>query len=111
MLCHERIVNFYHISAISEQEAKVGTVLLPQILHRTEVLIAPPDIPVGQIQIRFLSDCHAAMAQDVAQGVDVHSGHDAALGKVVSQCMRGYLFLDACSCHVFFEVRFKAMYL
>ena len=44
-----------------------------QILNRAELLVTVFNIIVGQVQIGFLRHCNAAMAQNPAQCVDVHS--------------------------------------
>ena len=95
----------------SKLTGAAGGPLLSHISNRAEILVTSPDISVSQIQIRFLCDRYAAMPQDAAQSVDVHSCHDAALCKVISQCMRRYLLLDSRSGYILPEVLLEVAYL
>ena len=57
------------------------------MLHWAEVLIAMPNVPVGQVQIGFLGDCNAAVTENTAEGEDVHASHQTTLGEVITQTM------------------------
>ena len=59
----------------------------PHIIHGAEPLVATPEVTVTQIKICLFGDGHAAVAEDAAEGVQVHASDDATLGKVVADGM------------------------
>ena len=50
---------------------------------------------------------NAAMPKNATEGINVHTVHQTAFGKVIPQCMRGIGLIDACSAKIFPESGFK----
>lgn len=87
--------------------------VLKRCLHmskRTERAVALADLIIGDVQIGFLCDGDAGMAQQTTQCVDVHPAHQTAFGKVVSQTVRRVAFAQTSTAQVFFEIGFKVRY-
>ena len=75
------------------------------------MLITLAEVFIRQIQIRLFCDCDARMTEDAAEGVNVHAVHQAALRKVVSQAMRGDVFIQAVPPQIMLEVRLEVAHL
>ena len=85
------------------------SILWAQIFHRAEVLIPVPQIPVCQVEVSVLCHGYAAVAKNPTEGINVHTVHQTAFGKVIPQCMWGIGLIDACSAKIFPETGFKGM--
>ena len=71
------------------------------------MLIAFAHIIVIDIKVCLFGDCHAGMTQDFTQGVNIHSIHQATLGKVVPQTMGSVLFIQSRPSDIFTKIAFK----
>ena len=64
-------------------------------------------IPVSQIRMGILCHRHAAVSQNLAEGVNVHAVHQTSLGEVVPQSVRGVGHVNACPSQIPLEPGFK----
>ena len=71
------------------------------------MLIAFTHIIVIDIKVCLFGDCHAGMTQDFTQGVNIHSIHQATLGKVVPQTMGCVFFIQPRTGNVLPKIAFK----
>ena len=74
------------------------------------MLIAFAHIIIVNVQVRLFRDGHAGMAQNLTQGVNVHSVHQASFGEVVPQTMGSVFFVQTSPLNVLAEVAFKVAY-
>lgn len=75
--------------------------------YGAEVLIAFADVFICQVKIRLFRDGDAGVTQYFAEGVDIHSTHQAAFGKVVAQTMGCYGVFDSGTLKIVLEVSLK----
>lgn len=85
--------------------------VLSHCTHGAVMLITLADVFIREIQIRLFCDRDARMPEDAAEGVNVHAVHQAALRKVVSQAMRGDVFIYPTSPQIVFEIRLEVAHL
>ena len=65
------------------------------------------DIFVSQIQIRLLCNLHTGMPEDLAQGENIHAVHKTPFCIVVSEAVRGDVFIKSRSLKVSLEIALK----
>jgi hypothetical protein len=87
------------------------SILWAHIFNGTEILIPVPQIPVGKIQIGILCNRYAAVSQNPAEGVNVHTVHQTPLCKVIPQRMGRIFLLNTRSGKVSLEVAFEGVHL
>lgn len=71
------------------------------------MLIAFAHIIVIDVKVCLFCDGHAGMSQNLTQGVNIHSVHQASFGKVIPQTMGRVFFVQPCPLNVLAEVTFK----
>ena len=69
--------------------------------------ISFPEIFISQVQIGLLCDCDAGVTEDAAEGINVHSVHQAALCEIVSEAMGRNAFIQTDASQIALEVRLK----
>ena len=92
-----------HASGTGEQCVSV----LSQIdrIHWAEPGIFALQLLVLHVQIGPLRNRHAGMAENPAKRVDIHAGHQAAMGEVVAHGMRRHGLVDLRPPKIFAEIR------
>ena len=63
------------------------SILWAHIFNRAKILVPMAEISVRQIQIGILCHGNAAVSQNPAERVNIHTVHQAALGKIIPECM------------------------
>lgn len=49
--------------------------LFSHILDGAEILIPMPQVPVGEVEVSVFRNCNAAVSQNAAECVDIHTIH------------------------------------
>ena len=62
-----------------------------------------PQIAVCEVKVGVLSHGNATVTKNAAERVDVHAVHQAALGEIIPQCMRGVGFVNSCPSQITLE--------
>ena len=71
------------------------------------MLIAFAHIIVIDIKISLFRDGHAGMAQNLTEGVNVHTIHQASFCEIVPQTMGSVLFIQSRPSDIFTKIAFK----
>ena len=84
--------------------------MLDDIGYRAEVLIPLAQVRICKVKVCFFCDRYAGVAQYSAQGIYVHSVHQAALSEVISEAVGRILAFDGNTSQIASEVLFKGAY-
>ena len=71
------------------------------------MLVSLPQVLVSEVQIRLFRHCNAGVAQNAAEGVNIHAIHQATLGEVVPQTVGRDPLIYAAAPQIVLEVRLK----
>ena len=85
------------------------SILWAHIFYRAKILVPMAEISVCQIQIGILCHGNTTVPQNPAERVNIHTVHQAALGKIVSECVWRIRLLYTSSSQIPLEARFKGV--
>ena len=71
------------------------------------MLITLADVIIVQIKVGLLCDLHTGMPQNLAQRENIHAIHQATLGKIVPQAVRGVFLVQPTAAQILLEIGLK----
>ena len=70
-------------------------------------MILLADVIVAQVEVSLFGYLYTGMAENLAEGKDVHAVHQASLGEVIPQTVGAVVFVQSGPVEVFLDVAFK----